>query len=132
MYGNDGETVIGTKKDSIVSGTVTASPDGMVFVSYYTDYYTDDNQTTKSYVINLNAESAIDNVAADGKSLMNFRVQNNNILFSGAEKAEVFDLEGRTVAKANDGKATLAKQGMYIVTMTGKNGEKKSQKVVIR
>lgn len=132
VYGNDGETVIGTKKDSIVSGTVTASPDGMVFVSYYTDYYTDDNQTTKSYVINLNAESAIDNVAADGKSLMNFRVQNNNILFSGAEKAEVFDLEGRTVAKANDGKATLAKQGMYIVTMTGKNGEKKSQKVVIR
>lgn len=132
IYGNDGETVIGTKNDSIVSGTVTASPDGMVFVSYYTDYYTDENQTTKSFVINLNPSTAIDNTLADEKSCMSFRTAGNSISFSGTKNAEIYDLTGRLVAKADNGTATLTEPGIYVVSMTGNNGQKKSQKIVVK
>lgn len=132
IYGDDGETVIGTKNDSIVSGTVTASPDGMVFVSYYTDYYTDENQTTKSFVINLNSSTAIDNAFADEKSSMSFKTVGNTISFAGTKNAEIYDLTGRKVAQADNGTATLTEPGIYVVSMTGNNGLKKSQKVVIK
>lgn len=132
IYGDDGETVIGTKNDSIVSGTVTASPDGMVFVSYYTDYYTDENQTTKSFVINLNSSTAIDNAVADEKGSMSFKTVGNSILFIGTKNAEIYDLTGRLVAKTNNDTATLTEPGIYVVSMNGMNGLRKSQKVVIK
>ena len=132
IYGDDGETVIGTKNDSIVSGTVTASPDGMVFVSYYTDYYTDENQTTKSFVINLNSSTAIDNAVADEKGSMSFKTVGNSILFTGTKNAEIYDLTGRLVAKTNNDTATLTEPGIYVVSMNGMNGLRKSQKVVIK
>lgn len=132
IYGDDGETVIGTKNDSIVSGTVTASPDGMVFVSYYTDYYTDENQTTKSFVINLNSSTAIDNAVADEKGSMSFKTVGNSILFTGTKNAEIYDLTGRLVAKTNNDTATLTEPGIYVVSMKGMNGLRKSQKVVIK
>ena len=132
IYGDDGETVVGTKNDSIVSGTVTASPDGMVFVSYYTDYYTDENQTKKSFVINLNSSTAIGNAVADEKGSMSFKTMGNSILFTGTKNAEIYDLTGRLVAKTNNDTATLTEPGIYVVSMNGMNGLRKSQKVVIK
>lgn len=132
IYSSDGESVIGTKNDSIVSGTVTASADGNVFVSYYTDYYTDQNQTEKSFVINLDATAGIDNMAATEQKNLSMMLFGNTIAIGGTKNAEAYDMTGRRVASTTDGELTIAQPGIYVVTMNGSNGVKKSQKVVIK
>ena len=132
VYDDAGETIVGTKNDSIVSGTVTASQSGRVFVAYYTDYYTNDEQTTKSYVIDLDGVNGISGTATGGEKNLSLMVFGRTVAIGGTKTARAFDMTGRGVAATKDGEITFSQPGVYVVTMTGDGGERKSQKVVIR
>ena len=132
VYDDAGETIVGTKNDSIVSGTVTASGNGRVFVAYYTDYYTNDEQTTKSYVIDLDGVNGISGTATGGEKNLSLMVFGRTVAIGGTKTARAFDMTGRGVAATKDGEIIFSQPGVYVVTMTGDGGERKSQKVVIR
>lgn len=120
--------------DETVSGSVHVSGNGNVFVSYYTDYYTDANQTKKTYVIDLAAASAINSAINEGtERKADFCVDGNSISLKGnAVKAEVFDMSGRKVAQISAGKAaTLHAAGVYVVKAMSANGSETARKVVI-
>ncbi len=131
-YDDDG-TQTGVKNDSIVSGTVTASGNGRVFTAYYTDYFTGDGQTTKSYVINLDGVNSIGGVASDDRgNNLSMMVFGKTIAIGGTKTAQAYDMTGRSVATTKEGELTIGQPGVYVVTMTGGNGERKSRKVVIK
>ncbi len=121
--------------DETVSGSVHVSGNGNVFVSYYTDYYTDANQTKKTYIIDLSAPSAINSAINEGtEGKADFSVDGNSISLKGnAVKAEVFDMSGRKVAQISaDRTATLHAAGVYVVKAMSANGSETARKVVIK
>lgn len=121
--------------DEIVSGSVHTSGNGNVFVSYYTDYYTDANQTKKTYVIDLAAPSSIDGLSnEENNNKPGFTIAGNTVYSAdNTAKAEIFDMSGRKVGCATTGNAaTIKSAGVYIVKAIAANGEETSQKIVIK
>lgn len=87
-------------KDSLVTGTVSASADGKVFVSYYTDSFTDsDISAPLSYMIDLSDVTGIGSVAAEQK---------------WATKPRYYNMQGQQLHMA-------PASGLYIECKDGKN-----------
>ncbi len=129
----DEDNVLHTNE--IVSGSVHTSGNGNVFVSYYTDYYTDANQTKKTYVIDLAAPTSINGLSnEENNSKPGFAIAGNTISSTGnTAKAEIFDMSGRKVGCATTGNAaTITSAGIYIVKAIAANGEETTRKVVIK
>lgn len=126
--------VVDTKKDSLITGTVTVSPDGNVVLSYYTDNFTDmDSQKKVSYLVNLNAATGLHAVASD-ESRRHLAVSvNGHTIAATDNKAhmQVYDLSGRLVSSA-DGSTTIAAKGIYTVRTTDANGHISTSKVVVK
>lgn len=131
---NWNQVVVGTVKDSLVTGTVTANPEGTIFVSYYTDTFTSQESQTKiSYLVDLNSTVGINSTAfADDRQRGGIKVEGNTVTATteGA-KMEIYDADGRLVDTAK-GKATLAKGGIYVVHTTDANGHTATAKVATK
>lgn len=121
-------------KDSLVTGTVMANSDGTLYVSYYTDQFSsDDEANTLSYVINLNGTTAVKAVGDDRRQRFGASVSGKSVV-AGADtdKMEVFDATGRKV-NADDRKRSVAlESGIYVVRTTAKNGTTATRKVVVK
>lgn len=126
--------VLSEKKDSVVVGTVGASSDGNVFVSYYTDSF-NDNSTNEgvSYVVDLKSTTGINTVADDKTFKFDAIVSGNNII-AGADvcKMEIFDLQGRKINSHDNQRSVSVSKGIYVVRTIGDNGKQYSRKIVIR
>lgn len=87
-------------EDSLVVGSVNASADGNVFVSFYEDSFTDPNMSQfVSYVIDLNTATAIGGVASEQK---------------WATKPRYYNMQGQQLSG-------VPANGMYIESKDGKS-----------
>ncbi len=130
----DNNTYTTENGEAIVSGTVHTNADGTVFTSYYTDLYTDDNQTRKSYVIDLTATTGIDNIKGNAQTKATVAVNGKTLSLEGnAKVADVYDMSGRKIAKVEGSANTkMAVPGIYVVKTTAIDGSKSTQKIVIK
>lgn len=137
IYGYDddwNQIVTGTVKDSLVTGTVAANADGTVFVSFYTDTFTSQEEQSKvSYVVDLNSTVGINTTAfADDRKRGGVKAEGNTVTATAeGAKMEIYDADGRLVGTAK-GKATLAKGGVYVVRTTDADGHTAIAKVATK
>ncbi len=119
---------------AIVSGTVHTNADGTVFTSYYTDLYSDENQTRKSYVIDLNATTSIDNASTDAQPMVNVAVNGKTLSVSGnAKETDIYDISGRNVATVcGSANTEIPVPGIYVVKATANDGSQSTHKIIIK
>lgn len=127
-------TITDVVEDSLVTGTVMTNSDGTLYVSYYTDQFTNsDEALSVSYVINLNGTTSVKTVGDDRRQRFGASLSGNNVI-AGADtdKMEVFDAAGRKV-NADDRKRSVAlESGVYVVRTTAKDGAVATRKVVVK
>lgn len=136
IYGLDDDynyIVIDTKKDSLITGTVTCNADGSVMLSYYTDNFSDPETTKKlSYIVDLKSTVGISSAALPGtRKGTQVSVEGRTVKAANADtQLQVYDMNGRLVGSA-EGSATLPTRGVYAVRSTDADGNTSSTKVVV-
>lgn len=124
--------ITGETKDSLVTGTVMASPDGRIIVSYYTDTFSNvDASYTESYFIDF--EGTTDGIAAvaDDKHKLAVRAEGNTIVAAEGVKLDVYAADG-TLAASAEGKARVSAKGLYVVRATAADGQTTTLKVAVK
>lgn len=134
-YDDDWNPVItDVVEDSVVTGTVATNADGTLYVSYYTDQFTNsDEALSVSYVINLNGTTAVKNVSDDRRQQFGAILSGKNVIAgANTDKMEVFDTTGRKVNVDDSKRSVALESGIYVVRTTAKDGTTATRKVVVK
>ena len=134
-YDDEWNEVVTLHEDSLITGTLYATPDGAVLCSFLYDMWSEEEAGPLSYVVDFfGVPSGIEQIGAAGRQ-PGLKVVDGRLCVDGdVRKVSIIDASGRTLRTMNGSGAALqfGATGAYIVRMECSDGSVVSRKVLVK